>query len=98
MSEAILATLEHEVVVAADAENLFRGGFGEPSIDIFEVGAVIALEVAEVAAVDEEVAGRDGDLAVLAMSICDDAEGDHEKVAWLGRSRTRLVLLSVIKL
>lgn len=81
VGETELAALEHEVVVAADAEDLFCGSFGEPFVDVFEVGAVIAFEVTEVAAVDQEVTGRDRDLAVLAVGVCEDAEGDHEEVA-----------------
>lgn len=88
MSKVELAVLQHEVVIAADAHHFIGRSFGEPGIHIFKRGMVVVPEIAEVTAMDEQVAGRDGDLPMFLMGVCEDAEGDHGETLvslWPGR-------------
>jgi hypothetical protein len=72
-----LFSLKKEVMIASDTQDVLRGRLGKPAIDIAERPQIFLLKTAKIAAMNQDIANRDGDLPMLSVRISDDANGCH---------------------
>jgi len=62
-------------MIATDTQDVLRGRLGKPGIDIIKGLKIVALETAEIAAMNQNIANGYPDLPMLSVRIRNDTKG-----------------------